>query len=102
MYRNELSCSRPIASQDLEKSSEFYSFREPGGEWEGQKMCFPNGGLFGTLWIKRCPPVVGFVMLRTDLDTPLLTSPSYAARPVSHFVRLTCSGILIISCTVFG
>jgi LysM repeat protein len=41
-------------------------------------------------------------MRRTDLDTPLLTSPSYAARPASHFVRLTCSGILIISCTVFG
>ena len=41
-------------------------------------------------------------MLRTDLDTPLLTSPSYAARPAFHFVRLTCSGILIISCTVFG
>src|SRR5258708_39466600 len=65
-------------------------------------MCFPKGDLFGTLWVKRCPPVVGFAMLRTDLDTPLLTSPSYAARPVSHFVRLTCSGILIISCTVFG
>ncbi|HEY6269493.1 MAG TPA: LysM peptidoglycan-binding domain-containing protein [Candidatus Acidoferrum sp.] len=41
-------------------------------------------------------------MLQTDLDTPLLTSSSYAARPASHFVRLTCSGILIISCTVFG
>lgn len=65
-------------------------------------MCFQKGDLFGTLCIKRCPPVVGFAMLRTDLDTPLLTSPSYAARPVSHFVRLTCSGILIISCTVFG
>ena len=68
----------------------------------GQKMCFPRGALFGTLCIKRCPPVVGFAMLRTDLDTPLLTSPSCAARPASHFVRLTCSGILIISCTIFG
>ncbi len=55
--------------------------------------------LFGSSGV---PPRVGFAMLRTDLDTPLLTSPSYAARPVSHFVRLTCSGILIISCTVFG
>jgi len=55
--------------------------------------------LFGSSGV---PPWVGFAMLRTDLDTPLLTSPSYAARPVSHFVRLTCSGILIISCTVFG
>jgi LysM repeat protein len=65
-------------------------------------MCFPKGALFGTLWFSGVPPVVGFAMLRTDLDTPSLTSPSCAARPVSHFVRLTCSGILIISCTVFG
>ncbi len=65
-------------------------------------MCFPSGALFGTLWIKRCPPRGRFFMLRTDLDTPLLTNPSFAARPSSRFVKLTCSGILIISCTVFG
>jgi nucleoid-associated protein YgaU len=48
------------------------------------------------------PPVVGFAMLRTDLVTPLLPNPSSVARPTSHFVKLTCSGILIISCTIFG
>jgi nucleoid-associated protein YgaU len=69
---------------------------------ECKKMCFPKGTPFGSLLVKRCPPVVGFAMLRTDLDTPLLNSPSYAARPASQFVRLTCSGILIISCTIFG
>jgi nucleoid-associated protein YgaU len=73
---------------------------EAGG---GAKKCTSQeGALFGSLLLKRCPPVVGFAMLQTDLDTLLLTSPSYAARPASHFVRLTCSGILIISCTVFG
>jgi len=41
-------------------------------------------------------------MLRTDLDTPLLTGISVVTRPPSRFVRLTCSGILIISCTFFG
>jgi nucleoid-associated protein YgaU len=41
-------------------------------------------------------------MLRTDLDTPQLTGLSDVSRPPSRFVRLTCSGILIISCTVFG
>jgi nucleoid-associated protein YgaU len=41
-------------------------------------------------------------MQRTDLDTPLLTIPSSSERSASRFVRLTCSGILIISCTIFG
>ncbi|HUC53992.1 MAG TPA: LysM peptidoglycan-binding domain-containing protein [Candidatus Cybelea sp.] len=41
-------------------------------------------------------------MQRTDLDTPLLTIPSSTERTSSRFVRLTCSGILIISCTIFG
>jgi nucleoid-associated protein YgaU len=41
-------------------------------------------------------------MQRTDLDTPLLTIPLSNERTSSRFVRLTCSGILIISCTVFG
>jgi nucleoid-associated protein YgaU len=41
-------------------------------------------------------------MQRTDLDTPLLTIPSSTERTASRFVRLTCSGILIISCTIFG
>ena len=41
-------------------------------------------------------------MLRTDLDKPLLTGLSVVTRPPSRFVRLTCSGILIISCTFFG
>jgi nucleoid-associated protein YgaU len=41
-------------------------------------------------------------MLRTDLDTPFPTNPSSAVRPSSYFVKLTCSGILIISCTIFG
>src|SRR6266481_3388906 len=41
-------------------------------------------------------------MQRTDLDTPLLTIPLSTERTSSRFVRLTCSGILIISCTIFG
>jgi nucleoid-associated protein YgaU len=41
-------------------------------------------------------------MQRTDLDTPLLTIPSSTERTSSRFVRLTCSGILIITCTIFG
>jgi len=41
-------------------------------------------------------------MLRTDLDTPLLTIPSSTSRLSSRYVRLTCSGILVISCTIFG
>jgi len=41
-------------------------------------------------------------MQRTDLDTLFLNNPSYLARHSSHFVKLTCSGILIISCTIFG
>ena len=65
-------------------------------------MCFPKGPFFGILLVKRCPPRGRFSMLRTDLDTPLLTGLSVVARPPSRFVRLTCSGILIISCTIFG
>jgi len=41
-------------------------------------------------------------MLRTDLEKPLLTGPSITAGSTSRFVRLTCSGILVISCTIFG
>ncbi|HKV61252.1 MAG TPA: LysM peptidoglycan-binding domain-containing protein [Candidatus Acidoferrum sp.] len=41
-------------------------------------------------------------MQRTDLDMPLLTIPLSHERTSSRFVRLTCSGILIISCTIFG
>jgi len=41
-------------------------------------------------------------MQRTALDTPLLTIPLSTERTSSRFVRLTCSGILIISCTIFG
>jgi len=41
-------------------------------------------------------------MLRTDLEKPLLTGPSITAGSPSRFVRLTCSGILVISCTIFG
>jgi nucleoid-associated protein YgaU len=65
-------------------------------------MCFPKGSFWGILFIKRCPPRGRFSMLRTDLDTPLLTGLSVVVRPPSRFVRLTCSGILIISCTIFG
>jgi LysM repeat protein len=87
----------------IENSSGFYSFWGGWRRWRGAKKCaFQKGYFLVVFWPSGVPPVVGFAMLRTDLDTPLLTSPSYAARPVSHFVRLTCSGILIISCTVFG
>jgi LysM repeat protein len=41
-------------------------------------------------------------MQRTDLDAPLLTIPLSNGSTSSGFVRLTCSGILIISCTIFG
>jgi nucleoid-associated protein YgaU len=41
-------------------------------------------------------------MQRIDVDTPLLTIPLSTERTPSRFVRLTCSGILIISCTIFG
>lgn len=51
---------------------------------------------------KRCPPVVGLPMQRTDLDTPLLTISSPAEKNSSRFIRITCSGILVITCTIFG
>jgi nucleoid-associated protein YgaU len=41
-------------------------------------------------------------MQRTDLDAPLLTILLSSGSTSSRFVRLTCSGILIISCTIFG
>jgi len=41
-------------------------------------------------------------MPRTDLETPLRTSPPLSAGSPSRFIRLTCAGILIISCTIFG
>lgn len=41
-------------------------------------------------------------MLRTDLDTPLLTLPASTEKTPSRFIRLTCSGILVITCTIFG
>jgi len=41
-------------------------------------------------------------MQRTDLEKPLLTGPSIIAPSTSRYVRLTCSGILVISCTIFG
>lgn len=41
-------------------------------------------------------------MQRTDLEKPLLTDRLIAAGSTSRFVRLTCSGILVISCTIFG
>ena len=41
-------------------------------------------------------------MLRTDLEKPLLTDPSMTTGSSHRFVRLTCSGILVISCTIFG
>jgi LysM repeat protein len=41
-------------------------------------------------------------MQQTDFDTPLLTIPLSSGSTSSRFVRLTCSGILIISCTIFG
>jgi len=48
------------------------------------------------------PPVVGFSTMRTDLETSLLTKLSPSVVTTSRFIRLTCSGILIISCTIFG
>jgi nucleoid-associated protein YgaU len=41
-------------------------------------------------------------MLRTDLEMPRLIGSAVAAGSTSRFVRLTCSGILVISCTIFG
>ncbi len=41
-------------------------------------------------------------MLRTDLDTLLLTCPSNAARRLLRFLRLCSPGILFVSCAVFG
>src|SRR5258708_35517455 len=41
-------------------------------------------------------------MKRTGLDTPMLAISLNTERTSSRFVRLTCSGILIISCTIFG
>src|SRR6266851_6806042 len=57
------------------------------------------------LWYSTCQAVSPrgrFAMLRTDLEKPLLTGPSITAGSPSRFVRLTCSGILVISCTIFG
>src|SRR5260370_30196071 len=41
-------------------------------------------------------------MQRTGLDTPMLAISLNTERTSSRFVRLTCSEILIISCTIFG
>jgi len=42
--------SRQIAGQAIEKSSKFYSVRETKGGREAQKMCFPKGALFGSIF----------------------------------------------------
>src|SRR6266852_9313142 len=41
-------------------------------------------------------------MLRTDLDTLLLTCPSNAARRLLRFLRLCSPGFLFVTCAVFG
>jgi len=68
----------------------------------GQKFAFPSGPDFGIILIKRCPPRGRFAMLRIDLDAPLLTGPSKAARLSFRFVRLCSPGIIFSCCAVFG
>jgi nucleoid-associated protein YgaU len=41
-------------------------------------------------------------MQRSDLDTPFLTGPSKAARPLIGFLRLSVSALLFASCAFFG
>src|SRR6266403_708734 len=41
-------------------------------------------------------------MLRTDLDTPLVTGPSTAARLSRRCLSLCFPGIVFVSCAVFG
>src|SRR6266403_1383757 len=41
-------------------------------------------------------------MLRTDLDTPLVTGPSTAARLSRRYLSLCLPGIVFVSCAVFG
>jgi nucleoid-associated protein YgaU len=43
-----------------------------------------------------------FDMLRTDLDTPLVTGPSTAARLSRRCLSLCFPGIVFVSCAVFG
>jgi LysM repeat protein len=65
-------------------------------------MCFLKVPFFGSLFTKRCPPRGRFAMQRTDLDTPVLISPSTAVRPSARFLRWCSPGILFVSCAVFG
>src|ERR1700758_3585091 len=67
-----------------------------------EKFRFSRATSFARIFPKRCPPRGRSDMQRTDLDTPLLTIPLSTGRTSSRFLRLTCSGILIISCTIFG
>jgi nucleoid-associated protein YgaU len=72
-----------------------------GGEPASAKMPLPMGPGFWYILFKRCPPRGRFAMLRTDLDTPLIVSPS-TARLLLRPLRLCVPGILFVCCAVFG
>src|SRR6267378_8689947 len=75
--------------------------RPAGGEPASAKMPLPMGPGFWYILFKRCPPRGRFAMLRTDLDTPLIVSPS-TARLLLRPLRLCVPGILFVCCAVFG
>ena len=69
---------------------------------EDPKFHFSKGAFFDRFLSQAVSPRGRLAMQRNDLDTPLLTIPLSTERTSSRFLRLTCSGILIISCTIFG
>ncbi len=69
---------------------------------EYPKFHFSKAAFFDRFLSQAVSPRGRLAMQRNDLDTPLLTIPLSTERTSSRFLRLTCSGILIISCTVFG
>jgi nucleoid-associated protein YgaU len=90
-----------MVGQGFEITPGFYSVWGLEGVGVPKKCCTSQEGPFLVLFMQAVSPRGRFEMLRTDLEMPCLTNPSFAARH-SRFVRLTCSGILIVSCTIFG
>ncbi len=99
---NRLPWFTPNSQVHAEKSGSLQRARVVRWGPPSPKIALPKGP---GLWYSTCQAVSPrgrFAMLRTALEKPLLTGPSITAGSPSRFVRLTCSGILVISCTIFG
>ena len=67
-----------------------------------RKIQFPGVTFLAIIILKRCPPVVGFAMQRTDLETPASVAVSLLVRRSPRTRRLCFPAVLIVSCAIFG